>query len=245
MPKFFPRFPESQSTPTAPAAPKPPGYRQRRGYSQALVTLTDARTKKRRDYWLGEFGSAASRELYHRIIAEWEALGRRLPDLFYSQQRIETQIAAAWSAHGGGDQPGGGETMSELIGAYWRWTRTYYSTSERTLIKAALRVVRKLFGSTPASAFGPNRLRQVRDEMVRGDPCGDRPRIAWSRLYVNGQVHRVCAMFKWAASHEKLPASIYQQLKTVPALKRGRTNARETTPSAQWQSRWSTPPGPS
>jgi hypothetical protein len=32
---------------------KIPTYRIRGGYDQALVTLTDARTKKRRDYWLG------------------------------------------------------------------------------------------------------------------------------------------------------------------------------------------------
>ena len=57
----------------------PPTYRRRPGYDQAIVTLTDARTKKRKDYWLGPFDSPESRELYHCIIAEWEANGRRLP----------------------------------------------------------------------------------------------------------------------------------------------------------------------
>ena len=32
------------------ATVKPPAYRQREGYDQAIVTLTDAHTKKRRDY---------------------------------------------------------------------------------------------------------------------------------------------------------------------------------------------------
>ncbi len=36
---------------------RPPSYRQRLGYDQAIVTLTDAVTKERRDYWLGEFDS--------------------------------------------------------------------------------------------------------------------------------------------------------------------------------------------
>ncbi len=204
MPKNRPPKPNSQRTQTA---LRPPGYRSRRGYEQALVTLTDSRTKKRRDYWLGPFGSPQSRELYHLLIAQWEALDRRLPDQLYAQQRIAMQIRSTRRAHGGESTLEADETISDLIGAYWRWTRTYYSSSERTLIKGALRIVRKLFGSTPASEFGPNRLRLVRDDMVRGDPHGDRPRIAWSRPYVNGQIHRVCAMFKWAASHEKLPAS--------------------------------------
>lgn len=57
----------------------PPEYRQRPGRTQALVTLTDAVTKKRRDYWLGEYGTPESRELYYQVIAEWEARGRRFP----------------------------------------------------------------------------------------------------------------------------------------------------------------------
>lgn len=59
---------------------KTPSYRQRKGYDQAMVTLTDARTRKRRDYWLGPHGSPESRELYHQLLAEWEANGRRLSE---------------------------------------------------------------------------------------------------------------------------------------------------------------------
>lgn len=46
-----------------------PAYRQRAGYSQAIVTLTDAETRQRRDYWLGEFDQPESRERYHRVVA--------------------------------------------------------------------------------------------------------------------------------------------------------------------------------
>jgi hypothetical protein len=52
---------------------KIPKYRHRKGYTQALVTLTDAVTRRRRDYWLGEDGTPESREAYHRVIAAWEA----------------------------------------------------------------------------------------------------------------------------------------------------------------------------
>ena len=34
-----------------------PTYRQRKGYDQAIVTLTDSVTRYRKDYWLGTYGS--------------------------------------------------------------------------------------------------------------------------------------------------------------------------------------------
>ncbi len=217
------RFTTSRNR-TKKAGVKPPAYRQREGYDQAIVTLTDAHTKKRRDYWLGPYGSAESRELYHRVIAEWEADERRLPP------HPGVQVKPTATMNGNGHAAAAEATVNGIIRDYWRWAKSYYSPSEGTSIKQALRVLRKLFGSTPAIEFGPNRLRLVRDDMVKGDPTGDSPRKPWSRKYVNGQIHRVCAIFKWAAAHEMLSASVYQQLKTVPALKRGRSTAHEADP---------------
>jgi integrase len=63
--------------------------------------------------------------------------------------------------------------------------------------------------------------------MVRGDANTDPPRIPWSRRYINQQMQRLRQMFKWAASHELLPSSVYHALVTIEPLKRGRTAARE------------------
>jgi hypothetical protein len=38
---------------------KTPKYRERVPYGQAIVTLTDAVTRQRKDYWLGEMNSPA------------------------------------------------------------------------------------------------------------------------------------------------------------------------------------------
>lgn len=60
---------------------KAPSYRRRKDYSEhAIVTLTDARSGKRRDHWLGEFGSRQSRERYHHLLAACESGGRAPPD---------------------------------------------------------------------------------------------------------------------------------------------------------------------
>lgn len=192
---------------------KPPSYRQRPGYTQALVTLTDAVTKQRRDYWLGEHGSPQSRELYHQILAEWEANGRRLPDPL-----------------GSTEGPAAGITVAEVMLRYWRSVQGMYSGSEVNNIGQGIKITRQLFGSTPAEAFGPKRLRMVRDAMVRGDPNANPPRVPWSRPHVNKQIRRLAAIFKWAAGQELISISVFQSLKAVESLKRGRTTAREPAP---------------
>jgi hypothetical protein len=55
-----------------------PSYRAHRQSGQAVVTLSDG-FGQRRDMLLGRHGTAESRQEYARIIAEWEARGRRLP----------------------------------------------------------------------------------------------------------------------------------------------------------------------
>lgn len=199
--------------------PKTPSYRQRPGYSQALVTLTDARTKRRRDYWLGEFGSPQSRELYHRLIAEWESNDRRLPET--------AQHRAPRFGDARDEDDGDGPTVREVIGQYWRWANKYYQPNESGTLKVALRLLRQFYGSTLASRFGPKRLRVLRESMICGDASAERPRKPWSRIYINQQTRRIRQMFRWAASHELIPASVAQALATVEPLKRGRTAARE------------------
>jgi integrase len=195
--------------------PKTPSYRLRSGYDQAIVTLTDAATKKRRDYWLGPYGTPESRERYHRLIAEWESLGRRLPD------PIETAPAGADAA------ALDGPTVGEVILQYWRWAGANVSPRDRETYRPVFRLLRRMDGSTPASAYGPRRLRLLREAMVTGDEDANPPRKPWSRPYTNNQVKRVRRLFKWAASHELVPPSVHQALATVEPLRRGRTRARE------------------
>ena len=192
-----------------------PDYRKHTCRNLAVVTLPDAKTRKRRNYYLGAYDTAQSREKYHRLIAAWEANGRRFPDVAAETERPTAHLSM---------------TINELSLAYWRFAKTYYAAPEVSSIKSAIRVVNQLFGSTPAVDFGPNLLRLVREAMVHGDANVTPPRRAWSRTHVNDQVRRACAIFRWGASHEMLPVTVYQQLKTLPPLRRGRTTAREPAP---------------
>jgi hypothetical protein len=145
--------------------PKTPAYRKRSGYDQAIVTLTDAVTKRRRDYWLGEYGSPASRERYHRLIAAWEAGGRRHPDP--ADAGIERGSSAQAEAADG--RP----TVAMVIAAYWRWAQRYYQPNESGTLRVVLRMLRQYHGSEAAEDFGPKKLRALREAMIAGDDTCD------------------------------------------------------------------------
>ncbi len=55
-----------------------PSYRLHGQSGQAVVTLSDG-LGNRRDVLLGKYGTPESRAEYVRVLAEWEAAGRRLP----------------------------------------------------------------------------------------------------------------------------------------------------------------------
>jgi len=165
-----------------------------KGRDQAIVTLTDSLTKKRRDYGLGEFNSAESRERYHRVIAQWEANDRRLPDPEFDGVQTTTD-----------SKRDAGPSVDDVALRFWRWAQANYRPQEARSFRSVLRLLRQMDGSTPACDFGPNRLRLVREAMVRGDESADPPREAWSRTYTNQQVQRIRQMFRWAASHELIP----------------------------------------
>src|SRR5262249_1462751 len=87
--------------------------------------------------------------------------------------------------------------------------------------KLVVRMVREVYGHTPAREFGPLALKAIRSAMIGRK---------WCRSLVNQRVGRVRRIFKWAASEELIPAAVYQALTTVTGLQRGRTVAREAAP---------------
>lgn len=157
-----------------------------------------------RDFYLGPSGSIAAKTNYDRLIAEWLAAGRRLP----------------------GTDPEQGLTITNLVAAFHKHVQAYYvkdgkPTSEQHNFRIALRIVRQLYGATPAAEFGPLALKAVRGRMIEE---------GWVRRSINGHVRRIRQMFKWAAENELLPASVWHSLQSVAGLKVGRTDATESEP---------------
>jgi integrase len=163
---------------------------------QAVVRLNG------KDYYLGSWKSAAAKAEYERLITEWLAGGRRLPD-------AET-----------------GLTVNDAILAYDKFAEVYYQASGTkagplVCIRDALRMVKRLYGRTPAAEFGPKKLKAVRQAMLERD---------WCRNYVNAQVDRVRRMFRWAVSEELVPGEVYHALQAVPGIRKGTLGVRESRP---------------
>lgn len=81
--------------------------------------------------------------------------------------------------------------------------------------------MRECYGHTPAVEFGPLALKAIRSSLIERGNC---------RGYVNDNVVRIRQMFKWAASEELIPTSVFQALATVNGLRKGRSAARESEP---------------
>src|SRR4051812_16676099 len=102
-------------------SPQIPSYRQHRPSGQAVVTLSG------KDCYLGPWKSTASKLAYERLIGEWLANSRQLP-----------QVVAA-----------GALSINELLVAYLAFAKQYYSrdgepTKEYVAMKDAVRQLHRL-----------------------------------------------------------------------------------------------------
>lgn len=157
-----------------------------------------------RDIYLGEYGSKTSKAEYDRLVSEWLAAGR--------PSRAASKDCSL--------------TLIELMAAYLPYVRRRYvkngkPTTEQERIRTTLRLVKKNYGRTLAVDFGPRALKTIRNQMVATD---------LARGTVNQNVNRIKRMFKWAASEELVPVTSYQALATVSGLRKGESDAKETSP---------------
>ncbi|HEY1380227.1 MAG TPA: site-specific integrase, partial [Gemmataceae bacterium] len=181
-----------------------PSYRRHKQSGQAVVTLTDG-LGGRRDKLLGKYGSKESRVEYARLIAEWEASGRRA-----AAPAVVSDLS-----------------INELMLAFWPYAEKHYrrpdgtETNELADYKRTLRYLKELYGHTRAADFGPKALKAVRQRMIDDGLC---------RGVINQRVGRIKRLFKWSVSEELVPESVYSALLTVAGLPQGRGAARETEP---------------
>jgi len=183
-----------------------PKYRHHKRSGQAVVTLHG------KDVYLGPYGSDASRAEYDRLIAEYLAGGR-------------TAVPAPGPAEDGSS--GEGLTVSELFLRYWEdHVVTYYRkhgepTSEQDNLRKALSPLIELYGHIAANEFGPLALKTYRQRLID---------LGHARTAINRDVDRVKRMFKWGGENEVVSPQLYQNLRCVSGLKRGRSAAVETKP---------------
>ncbi|MCC6653327.1 MAG: tyrosine-type recombinase/integrase [Candidatus Eisenbacteria bacterium] len=201
-----------------PRTNQPPKYRHRTidGNSRAYLTLRCRATGRTKDFNLGPYDSPASRQLYHRLVAEWEANGRArigsgTPQAERRQLRPRSEPTVA-------------VILAEFIESdAWKQLGPREQSHYRPVIKLTAR----LYGESMISDFGPNSLRLLRNEMLRGEPApppgveaGERKqRGPWGPRYTSSQIGRLRRIFKWAVSRELVSATHLAGLKTLEPLR--------------------------
>ena len=168
-----------------------PKLRHHKGTGQFCVVLGG------QYYYLGKNHDEAQRR-YDAMIQEWLANDRCAPAPPVPEMSI-----------------------TELCVRYFKMAQGYYSAAEILAIRAALRTVRRLYGPEPVTAFGPKKLKAVRQVWVDDGN---------SRRYVNRKTSIVKRMFRWAVSEEIIPSPVLHSLESVRGLGRGRSEARELPP---------------
>ena len=147
--------------------------------------------------YLGKFNSVESLIAYERICAELEAKAPEFSDI----------------------------TLARLCILFMQHAEVYYRkpdgtpTNEASNFRSSLRHVISECPSLPVRHFGPLKLKQVRDVMIKS---------GLARRTINAWVRRIRHVVKWAVSQELAPSSVLESLRTLEPLKAGRTEARET-----------------
>lgn len=151
----------------------------------------------------GAYGSPRSRAAYARFVARIEeASPPPLPP-------VENATVADVIEHG----------LDEALRRYV--TQDGKPSQEYRHCKAAASIVLDACSSIPAAEFGPRWLRAVRQRMVDA---------GWSRPYTNRQTRCVIRMFRWGVAAEIVPAAVVGALRELEPLRKGQTDAPETTP---------------
>jgi integrase len=118
-------------------------------------------------------------------------------------------------------------TVSEAMVPYIAHVHRFYigqdgkPTNQTLMIRLSLKVLRRLYGDTPARDFGPLALKACRAEFIRQ---------GLSRTEVNRRTALIRQFFVWCAGEELIPAVNIEALRCVRGLEKGRTEARETEP---------------
>jgi integrase len=153
------------------------------------------------DHYLGKWKSPESWEKYHRLVA---AAGLAAPTPETGSATVEDVVLAFMHAHRDHYRRADGTATGEL--------RNF---------KDSLQPLLNLYGETLAREFSPKGLKAVRQSMIDS---------GLARGTINQRIGRIIHVFKWAVSEELVPPSVYQGLKTVSGLQKGRSPARETEP---------------
>jgi integrase len=168
------------------------------------------------DHYLGRYGSEESKEKYHRLLAERHASGGVSPPPTL-QAQPQSEVL----------------TVAELILRYFRHAERYYvkngqPTTQVVIIRQSLKVLRRLYGSTPVKDFSPLCLKACREELMRQP--SHKSGLTLCRREVNRRTRLIVQAFRWGTAEGLVPPAVCHGLREVEGLKAGRCEAPDLPP---------------
>ena len=148
-----------------------------------------------------KYGTEKAKRNYDRLIQEWLANGRSLPN------------------------PADALSITGLCSLYIQYADTYYRdaegkhTSRYCSVKRALQKLLDLYGDLDVIDFSPKKLLTIMASWVRDGMC---------RKTINDYAGNIKRCFKWGVAQELVPASVFHGLSAVSGLRAGRTEAKES-----------------
>ena len=174
-----------------------PKYRHYRPKDLAVVRIDG------RDIYLGKYDSPESKQKYARLLAQHFAPGGA------DACRLNEDVPEL--------------TIDQLILRFWtervetRYRKDGRPSDRQYHVRAALRPLRALYGTTAVRRFGPKDLKLVRTKIIDD---GIRKKGGLSRRYVNDHIGIIKRMFRWAVAEELIPLETYQLLETLENIEK-------------------------
>jgi integrase len=155
-----------------------------------------------RQVWFGPYDDPRAHERFARTLAEWQALGGRLPQA----------------------GPEEGLLLADVVARYLEFAEGYYCgpegvpTREVANLRDALRPLLRLYGTLSIEDLGLRQLKTVREQMIDS---------GLARKTINDRMNRILRALGWAAEEELCRPDVFGGLQALKPLRRGRTRAKE------------------
>ncbi|MFO0428715.1 MAG: tyrosine-type recombinase/integrase [Planctomyces sp.] len=152
---------------------------------------------------LGRYNSPESKAAFEKIISDWEAA--------HAERRTTVNVEL---------------TVSRLAVLFLQHADREYRndgvpTGETKNFRHALRSMNNLFHGVRVIDFGPKKLKQLQQQLVKE---------GLAQQTINGRIRRIKQVFEWGVSEELVSVNVSQALKSVPGLRIGKTAARAPQP---------------
>ncbi len=118
-------------------------------------------------------------------------------------------------------------TVQQAFDRYVKHADTHYRhndgspTREADNVRDAMRPMLELFGGKRARDMDVRALERARDRMIKAK---------LARTTINDRVNRIRRVFRWFASRQIVPASVWGEMKALEGLKPGRSEAVDPDP---------------